>query len=154
MHNFRILPRKGNFATEPAYSQAEATIPSWRSTASCFRRDTFPHGQWRRCGPQVRPWVRWGHGCPSSQEAACGGPPLAYFEPVAGAEELGAGADEEGAGVEVVGAGALLGFAGVVVLEAGATAACVWAGRHSVALFFISHSTLRSLSRRPSPTLT
>ena len=108
----------------------------------------------RRCEPQVRSWIRWGHGCPSSPEAACGGPPLAYFEPVAGAGELGAGADEEGAGVEVVGAGTLLDFAGAVVLGAGVTAACVWAGRHSVALFFISHSTLRSLSRRPSPTLT
>ena len=121
----------------------------------------------RRCSlhqehrPEPYSWAR-----PAlAQEAAYGGLLLPYFE--AGAEE-GAGADEagaeeEGAGVEVVGAGVVACFAGAalpgVACFAGAEllgvmAAWVWAGRHSRALFFISHWTLRSLSFKPSPTLT
>ena len=113
--------------------------------------------------PAVRRTAHWAsQGCPLPQQAACGGA-SPYFDAGAevevlgaGTDAAGAGTDAAGAGVEVVDAGAGACFAGaeVALLGVGVMAAWVWAGRHSRALFFMSHWTLRSVIFKPSPTLT
>jgi len=99
--------------------------------SQCWRHLRTGPADRRTAGRRPAHWASRGHASP--QQAACGGPPLPYFEAGAGVDVLGAeveGLEVLGAGADAAGAGAGAGLAGagVEVLGIGFAAVCTAAG--------------------------